>query len=180
MKLFINKLKKENLTIRLANLSEIDKAFMFLKDAAIWLKDKKIDYWQNWINPPDIHKQWISEGFDANEFYFVELDNQVIAMFRLQWTDELFWGVQENNAGYIHSFTIDRAFGGQDIGKHILLLIEDMCIKKNKTYLRLDCGVHIQKLSNYYENAGFTSTGEITLHGERLRLYEKTLINNQE
>jgi hypothetical protein len=69
----------KNLTIRLADKSEIDKAFSLLRGAAIWLRDKGIDHWQNWINPSDLYSNWIKEGFDSNQFYFVMHDLQVIA-----------------------------------------------------------------------------------------------------
>ncbi|MBN2395279.1 MAG: GNAT family N-acetyltransferase [Candidatus Atribacteria bacterium] len=167
----------KKLKIRLADKSEISKAFSLLKGAAIWLKEKNIDYWQNWINPSDLYSNWIKEGFDSNQFYYVIYDSRVIAMFRLQWNDELFWGVQDDNAGYIHSFTTDRIYQGQGIGIKILQMIEDLCRQNNKQYLRLDCGVLIQGLCNYYEKFGFYSVGEIDLHGERLRLYEKRLFN---
>lgn len=165
----------KNLTIRLADKSEIDKAFSLLRGAAIWLRDKGIDHWQNWINPSDLYSNWIKEGFDSNQFYFVMHDLQVIAMFRLQWTDELFWGIRDEKAGYIHSFTIDRIFKGQGIGCQILKMIEDLCRQNNKQYLRLDCGANNQGLCNYYEKQGFRSIRDVNVHGEQLRLFEKRL-----
>jgi hypothetical protein len=34
-----------------------------LKDAAIWLGEREIDYWQDWLNPPVEFVCWIQEGF---------------------------------------------------------------------------------------------------------------------
>jgi GNAT superfamily N-acetyltransferase len=166
----------QKLDIRLANEYEIDKALSLLQGAALWLKDKRIDYWQNWINPSDLYINWIREGFESNQFYFVLSDLKVIGMFRLQWSDDKFWGVQDHNAGYIHSFTTDRLYPGQGLGQQILTLIEDLCKKNNKKYLRLDCGVHIDKLCKYYENFGFVSVREVSVHNYQLRLYEKELV----
>lgn len=166
----------KNLIIRLADKSEIDTALSLLKRAAQWLKDKDIDYWQNWINPADLYIDWIREGFDSSQFYFVLSDSSVIGMFRLQWSDEKFWGVQDNNAGYIHSFTIDTNYHGQGLGQQILSMIEDLCKSNNKRYLRLDCGVQVDRLCKYYEDYGFNSIGEVFVDIYRLRLYEKELI----
>jgi hypothetical protein len=60
------------------------------------------------------------EGFELEQFYFILNNETIIGMFRLLWEDELFWGKQENNAGYIHSFTIDRKYYGFGIGTKVL------------------------------------------------------------
>lgn len=166
----------ENLEIRLANKSEMNIGVALLQEAALWLKEKNIDYWLNWLDPHHPSFNWIREGFDANQFYFVLKDSKVVGMFRLQWNDEPFWGVQEDNAGYVHSFTTDRQHQGQGLGRQILTLIEEMCKKNHKRYVRLDCGAHIEKLCQYYEKAGYVSVGEVALGKHRLRLYEKELI----
>ena len=62
----------EHLKIRLADKSEIDLALSLLRNSALWLKGKGVDYWQNWINPADLSLNWIREGFDLNQFYFVQ------------------------------------------------------------------------------------------------------------
>jgi len=165
----------EYLKIRLVRKFEIEYVLLFLKEAAVWLESKGIDYWQNWQSPEKIYKEWIQEGLDNNEFYFVQKDLVPIGMFRLQWNDELFWGKQEDNAGYIHSFTTDRRYYGKEIGKHILRIIEEMCRDNKKKYLRLDCGVAIHGLCEYYEKYGFKSVGEVEVGGELLRLYEKEI-----
>lgn len=166
----------ENLEIRLADKSEMKIGVALLQEAAIWLKEKNIDYWQNWLDPHHPSFQWIQEGFDANEFYFVLHDSTIVGMFRLQWNDEQFWGIQEDDAGYIHSFTTDRNHQGEGLGRQILTMIEEMCKQNHKKYVRLDCGAHIESLCNYYEKAGFVSVGEVSLGRHQLRLYEKKLL----
>lgn len=161
------------LALRLSDKHEIDIAFDLLKKAAYWLKSKDIDYWQNWINPDELYVDWIKQGFNNKQFYFVQWDSIIIGMFRLQWDDELFWGKQENNAGYIHSFTIDRDYYGQGLGKQVLLMIEELCVKSKKQFLRLDCGINVSGLCRYYSDNGFNSVGEVLIHNERLVLYEK-------
>jgi hypothetical protein len=62
----------------------------FLKNSAIWLQERKIDYWQGWFDPSAEFVNWIKDGFENNEFYPIYQENEAIGCFRLQWTDELF------------------------------------------------------------------------------------------
>ena len=56
------------LMIRKGRPDEINTALELLSQAAIWLREKHIDYWQNWLNPPALHMDWIQQGFDNREF----------------------------------------------------------------------------------------------------------------
>jgi hypothetical protein len=100
------------ITFRKAKPEELEAVLVLLKEAALWLQKKGIDYWQDWISPPPNFIDWIKQGFDQNEFYMVESDRGVIGCFRLKWQDPMFWGNREDAAGYIHSFTISRDLAG--------------------------------------------------------------------
>ena len=154
---------------------EFTLVLQFLKDAALWLREKQIDYWQSWLNPPAEFVNWIKEGVKNKEFYMICQANEAIGCFRLQWTDELFWGNREETSGYVHSFTTARHLAGQRIGERALELIEDYCRQQGKDYLRLDCGKHVTKLCKYYETYGFSNVGEIMVQGEIMSLYEKRI-----
>ena len=164
------------ITIKNASPKDMEVAFDFLKKAAVWLKGKNIDYWQNWKNPTDIHMQWIKDGFDRGEFFFVyNCENTIVGMYRLQFSDEMFWGRRDDKAGSIHSFTTNREFKRQGVGCLILNTIEKELDEKGFAYLRLTCSPDIKGLCDYYENYGFQSRGIILLYGEKLRLYEKRI-----
>lgn len=161
------------LMIRKAKNQEIGIAFNLLKEAAEWLKDKNINYWQNWLDPEDIHIKWIKEGFEKDQFSFVENDNNnIIGMFRLQYEDEYFWGKRDEKAGYIHSFTVIRNLSGKGIGYLILDKIKEFLKNKNINILRLDCGSDIKDLCNYYEKYGFKKVGTAEVYDDKLTLYE--------
>ena len=166
---------EKKLKIRPARPEEADIGFRLLKIAAEWLRDKEVDHWQQWLEPRALYRDWILNGFNSHQFHFVEMDGEIIGMFRLLWSDELHWGVQEDNAGYIHSFTIDKAYRGQGIGNTVLGIIEEMCRENGKTYLRLDCGTSNARLSAYYVKYGFRALDEVAVHGDIVRLYEKKL-----
>lgn len=147
-----------------------------LKNSAIWLRGKGINYWQNWLNPPKEHVEWIKEGLEKNQFYFVEWNNEIIGVFRLQYEDEMFWGKITEKAGYVHSFTINREQKFQGKGKEVLRYIEKYLARNGINLLRLDCGIEIDGLVKYYKNYGFKEKGEIEIHGEKLLLLEKECI----
>jgi hypothetical protein len=43
----------------------------------------------------------------------------------------------------------------------IIKKVEEICRKNDKKYLRLDCGVTINRLCEYYKNQGFASKGKV-------------------
>jgi GNAT superfamily N-acetyltransferase len=169
-------INKEDLDINPASGGELDIIFRLLKNAAEWLAVKGIDYWQNWHDPPEAHKNWIKTGFDNNEFYLVRFNNEVIGCFRLLWEDHFFWGKQEDPAGYVHSLTRVSSIKAKNTGKAILAWIEDFCRKNGKKYIRLDCGVNLPVLRGYYEMLGFKNAGTVTVENEELVLYEKEIL----
>jgi N-acetylglutamate synthase-like GNAT family acetyltransferase len=147
-----------------------------LKEAALWLKLKNINYWQVWINPPDKYINWIKTGFERKEFYLVKQGESTIGCFKLSMNDEVFWGKQDSPAYYIHSFTIDRKLNGQNLGIKVMQNIENKCRESGKKYLRLDCSSNVSALKQYYENFGFYAVGETIVQGEKLTLYEKEIV----
>lgn len=165
----------EKITFRKAASEQMPTVLMLLKQAALWLRDKKIDYWQNWIDPAPNFVNWIQRGFDNGEFFMVESDNQAIGCFRLQWQDLMFWGQQPDNAGYVHSFTIRRDLAGQGIGYKLLGLIEDYCRAQGKELLRLDCGSDVPGIRKYYEKYGFRWVKDTVYAGYPTTLYEKLI-----
>lgn len=167
-----------DILVRQAKANEVSIALNLLKQAAKWLQSKNISYWQSWLNPQNTYINWVQEGFNNNEFYFVYWNEELVGMFRLQWSDGIFWSEQTNKAGYVHSFTTVRKYYQKGIGTAILQHIEQLCIEKNKSCLRLDCGEHLTGLIKYYENFGFKAIGKTMTMGEDLVLFEKQLVFN--
>ncbi|MFA6530248.1 MAG: GNAT family N-acetyltransferase [Candidatus Micrarchaeia archaeon] len=166
---------ENDLIFRKADKKEIDIAFGLLETAAGWLKSRDIDHWQNWLNPTEANKKWVTDGFNKKYFFFVLHGSEIIGMFRLQFEDKLFWGKRTEPSGYIHSLTTSRKYAGRGLGNIILKWVENYCKKHEKTYLRLDCSESNPGLRSYYEKLGFTKVGISPLKEERLVLYEKKL-----
>jgi len=170
-------LQLENIefTHRKAAVDEIGAALALLREAALWLKEKDIDYWQNWVDPDEKYVDWIREGFKNNEFFFVHAGNELAGMYRLQYSDDIFWGKRDDRSGYLHSFTTKRTRYRGGIGRRILDDVAARLRENGFEYLRLDCGKNIGGLRGYYERLGFRNVGERTVDGDELVLYEKRI-----
>lgn len=161
---------------RKADLFEFESALGLLKEAAENLRSKNIQQWQFWLDPPPDKLKWIRDGFENNEFYFIESpQGQLYGMFRLQSKDELYWGHQEVEARYIHSFVVRKEFAGLNIGSSVIRKIESDMLLQGLKLLRLDCNSQNLGLCKYYLNLGFVKVGEKQMPHALNNLYEKRL-----
>ncbi|MEY4933931.1 MAG: hypothetical protein RIS64_290 [Bacteroidota bacterium] len=165
------------LFFRKARETEFATAIQLLKQAAQMLQKKQVNQWAFWLNPTEIQLNWIREGFANQEFYFVEnIDNQLVAMFRLLVEDELYWGKQPVTARYVHSFVVEKQFAGQQIGSKILAQLEHHLIENDIFRFRLDCNASNPVLCAYYEKHGFKKVGEKQMPHSLNNLYEKCIL----
>ncbi len=146
-----------------------------LKTAAQNLKDRGIDQWDYWLDPPKERLEWAREGFLNDEFYFITLNNKIIGMYRLCKEDLLYWGKQNESAFYIHSFVIHPQYKGLQIGSYIIKQIEQLALENNIALLRLDCNTTNSGLCQYYINQGFIKVGEKQMKLSLNALFEKRL-----
>jgi GNAT superfamily N-acetyltransferase len=167
----------QEISLRKVKPEEKDNVFRLLRESGEWLLGKGNDYWQVYIDLPLFLMNWIQPGFDNNEFYFAEnAENEIIACFRLQDEDIMFWGERDEKAGYVHSFAVSRKLAGRRTGYKVLSAIESYCRENGKEYLRLDCGTHLGTLRAYYEGFGFSSVADVHLMNSNLTLYEKRIV----
>lgn len=164
-----------DITIRPAGPDDRDCIFALLRSAAQWLRERGVDYWQNWHDPSAQHIQWVEGGLRLGEFRIVESGGEVVGCFRLQDSDEVFWGPRPERAAYLHSFTVDREKAGSGLGAVVLGMVEAELHAADIGVLRLDCGVDVEGLRRHYESQGFAVVGEVVVDGEHLALYEKVL-----
>jgi ribosomal protein S18 acetylase RimI-like enzyme len=163
------------ITFKVAGPGDRDTVFGLLRSAALWLRSRDIDYWQNWLSPPDHHLDWIDAGLSAGEFRLIESGGRVVGCMRVQRSDEMFWGPDAVAAGYVHSFTVHRSLSGRGIGRAALDMLADELATQGAALLRLDCGVDVAGLRRYYEQCGFVAVGQTVVDGEDLVLYERVL-----
>lgn len=157
-----------------AQPSELETVLDILEEAAQWLTAKGIDQW-----PPGAFRnghrrlQSLVDHLNQGEVYLAEVDGEAIGTIRLQWSDKPTWGDMPDDAGYVHSLAIRRAFAGKGVGRQLLQWAENTVAARGKQYLRLDCMTENQALNRYYQQAGFTHLRNIEGNGWKASLYEK-------
>lgn len=167
-----------NIIFKKASHSELPDALKFFKLASLALQEKKVNQWDYWQNPPKDKIDWVQEGFENNEFYFVfDLSGNKIAMFRLLETDTLYWEEKglENDVRYVHSLVVLPSYGGKGVGKAVMLKIIEQLKQENIKKFRLDCNASNLRLCQYYESYGFQKVGEKITKYSVNNLYELSL-----
>ena len=157
---------------------ELEDALQFFKLASQSLIKKQVSQWNYWVDPPEEKVQWVKEGFDKGEFFFVfDTDGHKIAMFRLLDSDTLYWDEKGNdkNVRYVHSLVVPPAYSGLGIGKTVMLKIIENLSSEGIQKFRLDCDGSNAKLCAYYESYGFKKVGEKITKYATNNLYELSL-----
>lgn len=167
-----------NLQFKIAPENELNEALSFFKRASQSLYKKNISQWNYWVDPPQEKINWVKEGFEKAEFYFVyNAEDKKVAMFRLLKTDTLYWDKKglENHVRYVHSLVVPPEFSGLGIGKAVLLNIIKNLKSEGIKKFRLDCDGSNTRLCHYYESYGFKKVGEKTTNFALNNLYELSL-----
>ncbi|MDT0293724.1 GNAT family N-acetyltransferase [Mesonia ostreae] len=159
------------------HIEDKNKVLLLFKEAAEKIAKKNVDHWQYWKNPPQEKIQWVEEGIQNDEFFFVEDSHkQNIGMLRILEEDMMYWGKQNEKAKYIHSLVVIERLEGRGIGKAILQKVEIEAKKEGYKFLRLDSDAKNPRLCNYYEQQGFRKVGTKTLPISTYNLYQKELV----
>ena len=169
----------QSIEFRKATLEDLPRALELFREASRYLASKSLSQWGYWQDPPMEKLEWVRQGFDQGEFFFVFDGNKDhIAMFRLMQHDMDYWDEKglEPNVRYIHSLVIDRKYAGKGIGRMIVQKIIDSAATHNFFKLRLDCDATNKQLRSYYKSLGFEEVGEKTMPLSLNVLYEKSLI----
>ena len=165
-----------NISFKQISIDDKHAVLSLFKDAAEKIAKKNIDHWQYWKNPPIEKIQWVEEGIENNEFFFIEnTDSETIGMLRILEDDVMYWGEQSDKAKYIHSLVVIEKYEGKGIGQLILKKVEKEAKSNGFSCLRLDSDAKNSKLCDYYEKLGFEKEGAKELPLSTYTLYEKEI-----
>ncbi len=160
------------LTIRRAAPADLDAVVAILEETAGWLRAKGIDQWPAWLPLKPV-----IEAIERGECYLARLDGRpagtLILRLSLQWPDTALWGEVPDDAGYVHSLAVRRAYAGKGLGRRLLDWAGGVVSASGKPYLRLDCMAENPTLNDYYRRAGFSYRGERRGDGWAASLYER-------
>jgi GNAT superfamily N-acetyltransferase len=164
-----------NFSTRHAALNELPLILQILKEGAEALQAKGIDQWQGWHAPDEERLAWVQQGLEEGEFHFLEVEGQIIGMYRYLQHDELYWGPQKVAARYVHSLAVRAGWAGKGIGRQLMERLFVQAKKEGAAVFRLDCVATNTHLRQYYESLGFMPVGETALRGQRFTLFERVL-----
>jgi ribosomal protein S18 acetylase RimI-like enzyme len=168
--------ESEELVIEQANEEDVDLLMAIHEDVARWLWDRGIHQWQPGAFPRTVMEQWAARG----EAYIARRRGQPVGMVALTETDEYMWPGASPDALYLHGLRVQRAFGGQGIGRALLLWAEAEARARGKRFLRLDVMADNPVIRAYYESAGFERRGDTTDKPWPGSLYEKRIAASSE
>ena len=94
-----------------------------------------------------------------------------MATITLQRNDELVWGPQPDDAGYVHRLAVRRGAAG--VGAELLAWAERETRAAGRDFLRLDCWSENAHLREYYESNGFEHCGDTVEWDWTVSRYEK-------
>lgn len=163
------------MTIKLATFKDKEQIIDILYELALYLKDKKIEQWQEWLAPKESDLNWITDLINNSSFFLILKDNTTIGIFSLADQDAKYWGKSNDKSKYLHSLGILPQFKNNEIGKTVISLIKTQLKEKDYTFLRLDCISSNQKLKNYYLNQEFDEVGITNIGPNSFTLFQYTL-----
>ena len=164
------------ITFETIALKDLEIVLELFKNAAEKIEKMNVDHWQYWKNPPKEKIEWVEEGIEKNEFFFInESNGKNIGMVRVLDEDLMYWGKQKEKTKYIHSLVVKEEYNGKGIGSKVIHEIQKKAREENCKYLRLDADSKNVKLCQYYEKLGFKQVGTKRLPLSTNNLYQKEI-----
>ncbi|HTZ61440.1 MAG TPA: GNAT family N-acetyltransferase [Thermoplasmata archaeon] len=162
----------DELRMRVARPIDLPEILEILADVSEWEVEEGLPH--PWPNPFPASR--LLPSIDREELYLADLRGGVGAgTVTLQWSDAPFWGERPPDAGYVHRLAVRRRHAGRGVGRRILEWAASETQARGRAYVRLDCLEDAPRLHRYYEAAGFSPRGTVTVGGLRCALFERSL-----
>lgn len=124
-------------------------------------------------HPPRPLAEIYAQTVACGQMYLARREAVAAGKLSITLEDEDLWADQPGDALYVHGLMVRRAFAGKEIGRVLLRWAEREAARQGKPLLRLDCDATDPPLRAYYERAGFTHRGDVTLPHRIAARYEK-------
>lgn len=135
--------------------------------------DKKRTYGDNSWGEGKFTSSEILPHIEAGELYIVIDSGDVTGAVVLLESDKNMWDAEglDGTAIYIHRLSSTR----RGLGAEMITAVEVIAKKKNKSYLRLDCGSDNKGLVRYYKNNGFSVVDRSVRKMRNVAFFQKEL-----
>ena len=158
-----------NLTISKATPADVDALTAIYEETERWQIARGIDPGL----PPMPLRLIVVRRIENGVIYLARLGDAPAGTVTLVWEDRTVWpDTPAGDAGYVHGLAVARAFAGQQVGLAILRWVEGYAAGQGKPFVRLDCNGDNPALRAYYEHAGYTHRGDVSV-GRLASRYEK-------
>ena len=159
--------------------ADIDSIMKIIKQAQDYFKKNGVDQWQN--NYPNV--EVIDNDMKAGNSYVLLKDKNVIATAAISFSGEktyehIFEGAWISNDEYavVHRIAVDSNHKGLGIASQILKYIEELCINKGVSSIKIDTHECNLSMQNLLRKNKFKYCGLIYLEDNSKRLaFEKIL-----
>ena len=157
------------LEVRPATEADVDELTTLYEESTAWIRTQGFDPGQ----APRPMREIVADRVAAGTVYVARLTGEIIATITVLRADPEVWGETPDDALYLHGFGVKRAYAGQEVGLALLDWLAGTATRAGRAYVRLDCTAGNRKLRDYYERAGFTYRGDVTLPNYTGSRYEK-------
>lgn len=163
--------------VRYSNLNDVDSILELFQQAKDYLKNRKIDQWQNGYPNRNV----ILEDIKDNDSYVLEEKRVIGTMCFHLGMDEDYNYIEgswnsDQPYGVIHRLVIDESLKGQRKADELLQFAINKAKSKGILSLRVDTHPMNLSMQRFLERNGFEKCGIIYIHHTDLRFaYEKIL-----
>ena len=148
-----------NYIFRKATQSDVAEAFLLYENRIQWMNERGYCQW-NKTNYLSVYPMtYFNEQVTLGNFYVMEntATDKIYGSVVLLENDERWSEKLSGDAYYIHNLV--TKLSEKEIGKRILLQIENLAAENKKKFLRLDCAADNAFLNSYYEAIGYSAVG---------------------
>ncbi|MBR7829261.1 GNAT family N-acetyltransferase [Actinospica sp. MGRD01-02] len=162
---------RANLTLRIAEPSDLDQTVAIIREATEWLERQGILWLREF---PGATPQRVANG--TAWLAYLDGTAEPVATVALETTaDPEFWTPQESNALFVHGLAVRRSAGGLGVGGKLLEFASDQAARRALPWIRLDCNKANKQLQEYYLRQGFTYLRTVNLpHRNSGALFQKS------
>jgi len=131
-----------------------------LEEVADWLEIRGIKQWR----PGNfrLSADYYAESIKQKEVQLAFVADELVGTLRLLLREPIVWPeVVEDDALYVHTLAVRRAWAKHWLGRRMLEWAGDRAASLGRRYVRLDCVANNRFLREYYGEAGFEERGEI-------------------
>ena len=157
------------LDVVLAGPGDVDDVTALYDEMTAWVRAQGFDPGA----APRPLREIVADRVATGAVAVARLQSEIVATMTILRVDAEVWGETPGDALYLHGFGVKRAYAGQRIGRALLDWLAETTAAEGRAYVRLDCEAGNRKLRDYYERAGFTYRGDVTLPSHIGSRYER-------